>query len=90
MFMYKYKRAIISVIAILLVISLLAGFIVMLVNAKTSSEIQAEIDELEKKSDELAAQREDLENEIAQNQSQTLDLVEQKSQVDRDIELTRQ
>ena len=29
MFMYKYKRAIISVIAILLVISLLAGFIVM-------------------------------------------------------------
>ena len=90
MFMYKYKRAIISVIAILLVISLLAGFIVMLVNAKTSSEIQAEIDELEKKSDELASQREDLENEIAQNESQTLDLVEQKSQVDRDIELTRQ
>ena len=88
--MYKYRRAIISVIALLLVISLLAGFVVMLVNAKTSSEIQAEIDELEKKSDELASQREDLENEIAQNESQTLDLVQQKSQVDRDIELTRQ
>ena len=88
--MYKYRRAIISVIALLLVISLLAGFVVMLVNAKSSSEIQAEIDELEKKSDELASQREDLENEIAQNESQTLDLVQQKSQVDRDIELTRQ
>lgn len=88
--MYKYRRAIISAVALLLVISLLAGFVVMLVSAKTSSEIQAEIDELEKKSDELASQREDLENEIAQNESQTLDLVQQKSQVDRDIELTRQ
>ena len=42
--MYKYRRVIISVIALLLVVSLLAGFVVMLVNAKTSSEIQAEID----------------------------------------------
>ena len=51
-------------IAGLLVVSLLAGFVVMIVNAKTSAEIQAEIDELEGQSNELEEQRSALEAEL--------------------------
>ncbi|MGM9554515.1 MAG: murein hydrolase activator EnvC family protein [Faecousia sp.] len=88
--MYKYRRIIVSCIALLLILSLLAGFVVMIVNAKTSSEIQQEIDALEEQSEELAAEREKLEGEIAENESKTLTVVEQKAQVDQEIELTRQ
>ena len=58
--MYKYRRVIVSGIALLLAVSLLAGLIVMVVNAKSSAEIQAEIDSLEEKSEALAAEREAL------------------------------
>ena len=88
--MYKYRRAIISCVALLLILSLLAGLVVMLVNAKSSSEIQSEIDALEEKSEEIAAQREELEGQIAENKAKTLTIVEQKAQVDQQIELTRQ
>lgn len=87
--MYKYRRLFISLIAGLLVISLLAGFVVMIVNAKTSAEIQAEIDDLEGQSDDLEAQRNALESQIAENENKTLNIVEQKAQVDQEIELTR-
>lgn len=88
--MYKYRRVIISVIALLLIVSLLAGFIVVIANAKTSAEIQAEIDDLNEQSNELETQRENLAQEIAQNQSETLTIVERKFQLDREIELMRQ
>lgn len=88
--MYKFRRVLISVLAALLVISLLAGIVVMIVSAKTSSEIQAEIDALEEKSNEIAQQREALESEIAENANKTLTTVEEKAQVDQEIELTRQ
>lgn len=88
--MYKYRRILISCIALLLVFTLLAGLIVMFASAKTSAEIQAEIDALEDQSDELASQREELEGQIAENESKTLTIVEQKAQVDQEIELTRQ
>lgn len=87
--MYKYKRLIVSLIACLLVVSLLIGIIVMIVNAKTSAEIQEEIDELENQSDDLEAQRAELEAQIAENENKTLNIVEQKAQVDQEIELTR-
>lgn len=89
--MYKYRRVAVSLIALVLVATMLVGFIVMIVNAaKSSSEIQDEIDELQEKSDELATQREELENQISANRSKTLTTVEQKAQVDQQIELTRQ
>lgn len=87
--MYKYRRLFITLIAGLLVISLLAGFVVMIVNAKTSTEIQEEIDKLENQSDELEAQLSELEAQIAENENKTLNIVEQKAQVDQEIELTR-
>lgn len=88
--MYKYKRVIVSVIALVLILAIISGVVVMAVSAKTSAEIQAEIDALQEQSNELAAEREALESEIAANESKTLTIVEQKSQVDREIELTRQ
>lgn len=88
--MYKYRRVIVSVIALFLVITMLAGLIVMVVNAKTSGEIQSEIDALQEKSDSLAEKRSALASEIAENKTRTMTIVEQKGQVDQDIELTRQ
>ena len=88
--MFKYRRAIVSAIAGLLVFSLLAGVIVMVVSAKTSSEIQSEINALQQNAEQLAKNRDALEEEISANRSQTLTIVEQKAQVDREIDLTRQ
>lgn len=88
--MFKYRRVIVSAIAGLLVFSLLAGVIVMVVSAKTSSEIQSEINALQQNAEQLAKDRDALEEEISENRSQTLTIVEQKAQVDREIDLTRQ
>ena len=88
--MYQYRRIIISGIAALLVLSMLAGLIVMIVQAKSSDEIQGEIDSLQEQAEQLASDREALNDEIAANQEKTLSIVEQKSQLDRDIELTQQ
>lgn len=88
--MSNFKRVFTGILAGLLVLSLLLGIVVMIVNAKTSSEIQAEIDALEERSNEIAEEREALEGEIADNASRTLTTVEEKAQVDQQIELTRQ
>jgi len=88
--MYKYKRAIVSAIAGILILSILLGFVMMIVNAaKTADELQQEIDELQSQSDELAQEREALEEQILENKNKTLTIVEQKAQVDQEIELTR-
>ncbi len=88
--MYKYRRIIVSAIAGLLIFSILAGFVVMAVNAaKTADELQEEIDELQGQSDQLAQEREALEAQIEENRGKTLTIVEQKAQVDQEIELTR-
>ena len=46
--MYKYKRVIVSAIAGILILSILLGFVMMIVNAaKTADQLQEEIDELQ-------------------------------------------
>lgn len=88
--MHKYRRVIVSVIAGLLIASILLGFIMMAVNAEKSvSEIESEIDDLQAQSDQLAEEREALEAKIEENRGKTLTIVEQKAQVDQEIELTR-
>lgn len=88
--MYKYKRLIVSVIAGLLIVSFLMGFIVMAINAaKSVEDLEAEIDELQSQSDQLAEEREALEAQIEENRGKTMTIVEQKAQVDQEIELTR-
>ena len=77
--MYHYRRIIISGIAALLVLSMLAGFIVMIVHAKSSDEIQGEIDSLQERAEQLAEDREALEGEISANREKTLSTVEHAS-----------
>lgn len=86
--MYKYRRVIISVIALLLVGAMVIGLLVS-VFAANSSAIREEIDNLESQQEEIDSKREALEAEIAANENQTLDIVEQKGQIDQQIELTR-
>ena len=88
--MYKYKRLIVGIICGVLILSFLLGFVVMAVNAtKSVADLEAEIDELQGQSDQLARERETLEAQIAENRGKTLTIVEQKAQVDQEIELTR-
>ncbi len=88
--MYKYRRIIISVIALILIASLLSGFIVLAVNAKSSDEIQDEIDALEEQADELAEKQAALEEEIAALEGETISLVEQKTLLDNEMFLLRE
>ena len=88
--MFKYRRVIVSVIAGILILSILLGFVMMAVNAsKSVADLEAEIDALQGQSDQLAEEREALEKQIADNRGKTLTIVEQKAQVDQEIELTR-
>lgn len=90
MSMYKYRRWIVSIIALLLIVSLISGVAVVAVNAKSSTEIQSEIDALQEESDALAEEQAALDAQIAENQSKTLSVVEQKAQVDQQIQILRQ
>ena len=87
--MYKYRRIIISVIALLLAAAILTGLLVT-VFAANSADIRTEISGLESKQDELDQKKQELEAQIAANNTQTLNVVEQKAQIDQEIELTRQ
>ena len=70
--MYKHRRVIISVIAGILVFSLLMSIVLMFARAaKSVSEIEDEIDELEAASDLLAEEREALEKQIDENRNKT-------------------
>ncbi len=83
--MYKYRRTIISLIALLLVATMILGFVVMAVSAKSSAEIQKEIDALKEAEDELEEEKKKLEEEISAVEGETLGLVEQKTLLDKEI-----
>ena len=86
--MQQYKGMIRSVIAGILVLSMFFGLFFLVVHAaKTADELQQEIEELEHRSEEIDAERQALEQEIEANQDQTLTIVEEKAQIDREIRL---
>ena len=62
--MYKYRRVIISVIALLLAAAILTGLLVT-VFAANSADIRTEISGLESKQDELDQKKQELEAQIA-------------------------
>ena len=64
--MYKYRRVIISVIALLLAAAILTGLLVT-VFAANSADIRTEISGLESKQDELDQKKQELEAQIAAN-----------------------
>lgn len=87
--MYKYRRIIISIIAFLLIGSMVFGLVVMVLGA-SSATIKKQIEELEKKADEIAEAQQRLKEQISANNNETLSIVEQKAQIDQEVELTRQ
>lgn len=85
--MDKKRRVFVAIVALLLVASMLTGIIVMAVNAKSSDEIQEEIDALEQEAESLAGEREELEEQIEEKVGESLSVVEQKALVDQEIRL---
>ncbi len=86
--MYKYRRIIVSTIAILLAAVLVLG-IVLMAFGETSADIKKKIDALKEREKAIAAQQNSLAAEIADNKSDMLDLVGQKSQIDKQVKLTQ-
>lgn len=78
-----------SWLALLLVICMVCAMLPR-VYAKTSSEIQDEIDALEEQADEIAAQREALEEQIVETKEEMVSFSDRKLQIDQEAELLRQ
>lgn len=87
--MTKTKRIIMGVIAGLLVFSLLFGLVVSVFGA-SSGTIKQQIEDLKKKEADVKAKQTELQSEIKQNEGKELDLVEEKSQIDRQISLVQE
>lgn len=87
--MTKTKRILVCIIAGLLVFAMVFG-IVINAFAVSSSTIRQQIEDLKKKESDVKARQNELQNEIKQNENKQLDLVEQKSQIDRQIELIQE
>lgn len=90
--MTKKKRLFTSVIAILLAAGILFGIGAMIIgaNAARSDDIQDEISDLQNEASAIKEKKKALQQEIDANKSETRDLVQEKSNIDRSVELTRQ
>ena len=86
--MYKYRRVIVGVIAILLAL-LLVGGIVFSVFAESSSTIKARIEGLKEQEASIAAQQKEVQRQKAENESDIRDLVSEKNSIDQQIKLTQ-
>lgn len=86
--MYKYRRLIASVIAGLLVLLMLGGSILSAL-AASSSDIKKHIEELKNQEKTIASQQKEIRGKISSKESEILDLVEKKNQIDQQIKLTQ-
>ena len=84
--MYKYRRVIIGVIAAILALALVMS-IVIPAFGESSKEIQEKIEGLKKQEAAIEQKQQELDKEISGNQSELLDLVEKKGQIDQKIAL---
>ena len=87
--MYKYRRVIVSIIAGLLALLLIGGLVFSAV-AESSSSIKSRIESLKKQEKEIAAEKKEAKEQREANESDILDLVEQKNQIDKEIKLTQE
>lgn len=91
--MYKHRRLIVSIIAGLLVLTMVVGLISSLAysaSAASSSEIKSQINDLENQASEIAQKKKDLQAQISENQAQTQSAVEKKTDLDQQIEVTQE
>lgn len=84
------RRLVCIVLAIVLLGSLISGALVIMVNAASSAEIEKELLALREEQADLKAQSDALEAEIAENKQQTQTLVSRKSDIDQQMNMSRQ
>ena len=87
--MYKHRRLIVSVIAGLLALLLVGGLILNAV-AESSGAIKSRIESLKREEEEIAAEKKAAAEQRESNESEILDLVEKKNQIDQQIKLTQE
>lgn len=86
--MYQHRRVIVSVIAGVLALLMIAG-IIFSASAESSVVIKSRIDSLKKKEKEIAAEKEEAQAQREANESEILDVMERKDQIDQQIMLTQ-
>ena len=86
--MYKYRRIIVSVIVGLIILAMLAGLVISAF-AESSSSIKNKITDLKEEAQKVSEKQRELNQEIKENGSDVMDLVEQKGQIDQQIKLTQ-
>ena len=85
--MFQHRRVIVSAVALLLVF-LMTGGMAFSAYAESSSTIKARIESLKEQEQEIAAQKAEVRAQREANESDILDLVDQKNQIDQQLMLT--
>ena len=89
--MKKKRKLIVSILAgimaAVMILSLILSILPVSASAKSSSEIQEQIDELQAQQEQIQAQMEQLQGQMAENQAETEDIVAEKSNIDQQIAL---
>ena len=86
----KKRKLLISIFAGFMAFVMLMGLVVSLIpraSALSSGEIRDQIDELQEKSEEYAAQREELEGQLASNYEDIKGIVGEKENIENQINL---
>lgn len=84
------RRVISIILAVLILGSLISGALIVLVSAESSSEIKDRLVELREQQAEIQAESDALEASINENQTKTQTIVEQKTDIDQQMEMSRQ
>ena len=85
----KLTRLVCIILAAVMLLSLVAYALTLVVGAASSKEILKELEALREEQSEIKAKSDALEASIQQNQSKTQTLVEQKADLDQQMEITR-
>jgi len=89
--MKKKRKLIVSILAgimaAVMILSLILSILPVSASAKSSSEIQEQIDELQAQQEQIQAQMEQLQGQMEENQAETEDIVAEKSNIDQQIAL---
>ena len=89
--MKKKRKLIVSILAgvmaAVMILSLILSILPVSASAKSSSEIQEQIDALQAQQEQIQAQMEQLQSDMEDNKSATEDIVAEKSNIDQQIAL---
>ena len=85
----KLTRLVCIILAVVMLLSLVAYALTLVVGAASSKEILKELEALRAEQSEIKAKSDALEASIEQNQNKTQTLVQQKADLDQQMEITR-